>query len=197
VIPSSILGSLPQRDRIVRNTARASSELAASGLGHPTVTLEYPADVTLNGVPFSTIAQRVQANLAQVGINVDLDGVTQSIWLNDYLTGKMAFGLVSRQVDYPDALDALAFMPGELVGVHVDWPAGADPPLEQLAAKARRTVDVATRAALFRQIQLRLNRDGPYFPLIQPAQIFVTTRDVADASFNLVYQIDVTRTKPQ
>jgi len=197
VIPSSILGSLSPRDRIVRDTARAASELAASGLGHPKVSLEYPADVTLNGVPFSTIAQRVQANLAQIGINVELAGVTQSIWLSHYVSGKMAFGLASRQVDYPDALDSLAFMPGELVGVHVGWPTGSDLPLERLAAKARRTVGIPSRAALFREIQLRLNRDGPYFPLIEPAQVFVTTRDVAHASFNLVYQIDVTRTAPR
>ena len=197
VIPSSILGSLSPKDRIVRDTARAASELAASGLGHPKVSLEYPADVTLNGVPFSTIAQRVQANLAQIGIDVELAGVTQSIWLSHYVSGKMAFGLASRQVDYPDALDSLAFMPGELVGVHVGWPAGSDLPLERLAARARRTVGIPSRAALFRDIQLRLNRDGPYFPLIEPAQVFVTTRDVAHASFNLVYQIDVTRTAPR
>ena len=127
VIPSSVLGSLPQQERVRTNSRRAVSELQASGLGSPSVTLEYPSSVTQNGVPFSTIAQKVQENLAQIGIHVDLAGLTPSIWLQRYVSNKMAFGLASRQVDYPDPLDFLAFMPGELVGAHVGWKTGADP----------------------------------------------------------------------
>ena len=197
VIPSSILGSLPQRDRVHTNAEKAVAELEASGLGSPSVTLEYPSTVTQNGVPFSTIAQKVQANLAAVGIHVGLDGVTPSIWLEDYVSNKMAFGLASRQVDYPDPLDFLAFMPGELVGGHVGWNAGADPTIEALAARARRTLGTDARAEIFRRIQLELNRRGPFFPLIQPTQVFVTTRDITGARFNLVYQLDITRTAPR
>jgi peptide/nickel transport system substrate-binding protein len=197
IIPSPILGALPQSARVSRDAARAAFELAASGLGSPVVTLEYPSDVTLNGVPFSTIAQKVQANLADVGIHVNLAGSPLTLWLSRYVTGKMAFGLAARQVDYPDPLNFLAFMPGELVGARVGWPAGADPPLEALAAAARRTVGDTARAGVFRKIQLELNRRGPFFPLVQPAQAFVATADIAGAAFNVVYQVDVTRTAPR
>ena len=152
--------------------------------------------MTQNGVPFSTIAQRVEANLALIGIHVDLDGVTPAIWLQDYVSNRMAFGLAARQVDYPDPLDFLAFMPGELVGAHVGWGAGADPTIEALAATARQTLGTAARAEIFRRLQIELNRDGPFFPLIQPTQVFVTTRDITGARFNLVYQLDITLTAP-
>ncbi len=197
VIPSSILGALPQKDRVHTNTEKAVAELRASGLGSPTVALEYPSDVTQNGVPFSTIAQKVQANLAPIGIHVQLDGVTTSIWLQDYVSNRMAFGLASRQVDYPDPLDFLAFMPGELVGAHVGWKAGADPTIEALAATARRTLATDARAEIFRRVQIELNRDGPFFPLIQPTQVFAATRDIVGARFNFVYQLDITRTAPR
>ena len=66
-----------------------------------------------------------------------------------------------------------------------------------LAARARRTLGTDARAEIFRRIQLELNRHGPFFPLIQPTQVFVTTRDITGARFNLVYQLDITRTAPR
>ena len=32
------------------------------------MTLEYPSDLTINGVPFTTLAQKVQANLQAAGL---------------------------------------------------------------------------------------------------------------------------------
>ena len=43
---------------------------AGVGRRQHSVTLEYPSDLTINGVPFTTLAQRVQSNLQAVGINV-------------------------------------------------------------------------------------------------------------------------------
>ena len=125
---------LPQR-----NLTRARSELAASGVGGQTFTLEYPSDLTINGVAFATLAQRVQANLQDIGIKVELAGAPVGTWLDKYRGGTMAFGLSLWGPDYPDPADYLAFMPGELVGVRVGWPKGGDPALERLAATARVT----------------------------------------------------------
>src|SRR5437763_1011554 len=74
IIPSMFLGSLPQKDKVVRDLTKAKAALAASGVGGQSVTLEYPSDLTLNGVPFTTLAQKVQANLQAAGINVTLSG---------------------------------------------------------------------------------------------------------------------------
>ena len=82
-------------------------------------------------------------------------------------------------------------MPGELVGTRVGWPKGADPALEALAARARVTTSDRARAPMYRQIQNRLNQTGPYFPLIQPTQVFAATSDLRGAVFNPLYSIDV------
>jgi peptide/nickel transport system substrate-binding protein len=197
IIPNMFVGSLPQANRINQNTTKAKAELAASGVGDSKLTLEFPSDLTINGVPFTTLAQKVQANLQAVGFNVELSGAPVGTWLQKYRDGKMAFGLSLWGPDYPDPADYLAFLPGELVGTRVGWTKGADPAVEALGAKARVTTETKARTTLYRQIQLKLNTDGPYFPLIQPTQVFVATADLRNAVFHPLYQIDVTKVAPR
>jgi peptide/nickel transport system substrate-binding protein len=197
IIPSMFLGALPRKEAMKENLAKARSELAASGVGSRTITLEFPSDLTINGVPFASLAQRVQANLQAAGFHVDLGGATVGTWLQKYRDGKMAFGLSLWGPDYPDPLDYLAFMPGELVGTRAGWPAGSDATLERLAAKARITTASKARQTIYRQIQRRLNAVGPFFPLLQPTQVFVSTKDLKNAVFNAQYQVDVTQVAPK
>jgi peptide/nickel transport system substrate-binding protein len=191
------LGALPRKEAMKQNLAKARSELAASGVGSRTITLEFPSDLTINGVPFGSLAQRVQANLQAAGFHVDLGGATVGTWLQKYRDGKMAFGLSLWGPDYPDPLDYLAFMPGELVGTRAGWPAGSDATLDRLAAKARITTASKARQTIYRQIQRRLNSVGPFFPLLQPTQVFVSTKDLKNAVFNAQYQVDVTQVAPK
>jgi peptide/nickel transport system substrate-binding protein len=195
IIPSMFLGALP-RATVRRDLARARSELAASGVAGQTFQLEYPSDLTINGVAFATLAQRVQANLREAGVTVELSGAPVGTWLDKYRGGTMAFGLSLWGPDYPDPADYLAFMPGELVGLRVGWAKGADPTVERLAARARTTTSDRARAPIYRQIQNRLNQTGPYFPLIQPTQTFAATRDLQGAVFNALYSIDVRAPRP-
>ena len=196
IIPSMFLGSLPAGSGVSRNLNRARTELAASGVGDQTFTVEYPSDLTINGVAFATLAQRVQANLQDIGLKVELAGAPVGTWLDKYRNGTMAFGLSLWGPDYPDPADYLAFMPGELVGTRVGWPKGSDQALERLAARARVTTSDAARAPIYRQIQQRLNQTGPYFPLIQPTQVFASTKDLRGAVFNPLYSIDVRLARP-
>jgi peptide/nickel transport system substrate-binding protein len=197
IIPSMFLGSLPRREAIKQNLTRARTALQASGVGNRTITLEFPSDLTINGVPFASLAQRVQANLQAVGFHVELAGATVGTWLQKYRDGKMAFGLSLWGPDYPDPLDYLAFMPGELVGTRAGWPAGSDATIERLAARARVTTTTKARQTIYRQIQRRLNAIGPFVPILQPVQVFVSTRDLKGAVFNAQYQVDVTQVSPR
>src|SRR5207248_7797297 len=52
MIPSMFLGALKQSDDLKQDVSKAKSALAASGVGSQTITLEYPSDLTINGVPF-------------------------------------------------------------------------------------------------------------------------------------------------
>ena len=197
LIPSMFLGALPAKDAVKEDVARAKTALAASGQSSQSVTLEYPSDLTINGVPFTTLAQKVQANLQSIGINVQLSGSPTSTWLTSYRSGKMAFGLSLWGPDYPDPADYLAFAPGQLVGLRAGWPTGSSPAIEKTAASAAVATDPTKRKALFQQFQQQLNTSGPYFPLMQPTQVFVATSDLKNAVYNAVYSVDVTKVAPK
>lgn len=197
IIPSMFLGALPQKAAIKQDVAKAKAQLAQSGLGNQKITIEYPSNFTINGVLFDSLAQRVQANLQAIGINVELAGAPVGTWLQRYRDGKMPFGLSLWGPDYPDPSDYLAFLPGELVGTRAGWPAGSEPTVEKLGSKVRVTTNDAEREKLYQLIQLRLNAYGPFFPLLQPTQVFVSTNDLTNAKFNAVYSIDVTQVKPK
>jgi peptide/nickel transport system substrate-binding protein len=99
--------------------------------------------------------------------------------------------------DYADPADYLVFTPGKLIALHVGWPTGSDPTIERLAQRAAVATAPSVRKALYRRIQRELNARGPFVPLIQPTQVFVTTRDTAGAVFSGAYDVDVTQVFPK
>ena len=58
------------------------------------------------------------------------------------------------------------------------------------------TTAPAARAVVYRSIQRLLNQSGPFFPLIQPTQVFVSTKDLRGAVYNSVYTVDVSQVSP-
>ncbi len=191
VVPSMFLGALPASAAVKRDLTKAKAELAASGIKNPTVNLGFPSDFTLNGISFSTLAQKVQANLTEVGIKVNLTGSPISVSLAEYRAGKEQLGLWLWGPDYPDPNDYLVFLPGQLVGLRAGWAKGADPSLESLGTQAGSTVDNSTRGQLFQQIQTQLNTDGPFFPLIQPGQVVAASSNLSGADYNPTWTLDV------
>jgi peptide/nickel transport system substrate-binding protein len=197
LIPSMFLGALPQSARIKQDLTKAKAALAASGDASQSIALDYPSDLTINGVPFTSLAQKVQASLNAAGFNITLSGSPTTTWLTAYRSGKMAFGLSLWGPDYPDPADYLTFTPGNLVGLRAGWAKGADPTIEALSAKALITTAPAARKAVYQKIQTLLNQSGPYFPLIQPTQVFVSTKDLSGAVYNAEYDVDVSQITPK
>jgi peptide/nickel transport system substrate-binding protein len=191
IIPSMFLGSLPAGQAPVYDLAKAKAALAASGLGNPTVTMSYPSDLAVNGISFGDLAARVQQDLAQVGITVKLQGQSTQVALAGYRAGTEQMGLWYWGPDYPDPSDYLNFMPNELVGLRAGWVKGSDPSLEALAAKAAVTTQDAARKALYQQIQESMNANGPFMPLIQPAQLVVGASSVKDLQSNAVWLVNL------
>jgi peptide/nickel transport system substrate-binding protein len=188
MIPSMFLGSLPQKDAIQQNLTKAKAALAASGVGNQQVTLEYPSDLTINGVPFTTMEQKVQANLQAAGFNVTLSGSPTSNWLTKYRDGKMAFGLAvgtglsgSRR---------LSFHAGAARRNPSGWRRRP-----RSGTRLRALVPRACGARRSTSRSERLNQRG-FFPLMQPTQVFVATSDLKNAVYNATYSVDVTAVSP-
>ncbi|MFK4102504.1 ABC transporter substrate-binding protein [Streptomyces sp. NPDC019531] len=191
VIPSTFVGALPAARATSRDLAGAKAALAASGLKNPSVTLGYPSDLTVDGLSLQTIAERLQAQLKEVGITVNLAPAPTTTELDKYRGGKEEAGLWYWGPDYPDPSDYLVFLPGNLVGLRAGWKAGADPELTALGEKAATTIGNDARKALYEQIQTKLNASGPFVPLLQPSRHTVTAASVTGITYNPVWTIDV------
>ncbi|WP_433238067.1 ABC transporter substrate-binding protein [Streptosporangium sp. CA-135522] len=191
VIPSMLLGALPPDQAPKRDVEGAKAALKESGVTDPTVKLEYPSELTVNGLSFQPLAERVQANLKEVGINVELAPAPITTALDNYRNGKEELGLWYWGPDYPDPSDYLAFLPGKLVGLRAGWKAGADKELEAAGEKAATAIGDEARKQAYVDVQTKLNASGPFIPLIQPSQNIVTAKSVTGLEFHPVWTVDV------
>jgi peptide/nickel transport system substrate-binding protein len=191
IIPTMFLGSLAAGTGVKRDVARAKAALVKSGITNPTVKLSYPSDIQVNGLNFGDLAARVQANLKEVGITVTLTPASVQTALDTYRGGKEEMGLWEWGPDYPDPGDYLNFLPGQVVGKRANWLAGQSPALEALGTKAAATIDDATRATQYTDIQKMMNSSGPIMPLIQPAQILVAANSVKNVKANALWLVDL------
>ncbi len=145
-----------------------------------------------NGLAFGPLAERIEANLDEVGIKVELVPGPMATTLENYRAGKEQMGLWLWNPDYPDPQDYLVFGPGQLVGLRAGWAEGAAPDIEAVAQQAATTVDDAERAPLYEQFQQQLNESGPFFPLFQPEAAVVSVTDrVTGAEFHPTLTLDV------
>ena len=188
VVPTQFLGALPQSQAVKRDVTKAKSELQASGVSNPTIDLDYTISSTgLN----DSLAAKIKANLADVGITVNLNGQPSSIATPNYRGAKYRLGLAGWAPDYPDPNDYLAFLPGQLVGKRAGWLTGAAPDIETLGAQAGSTPDNATRGQLYQQLQTLLNQESPMLPLIQPGQSVVGTKNLTNVIYSPVWYLDL------
>ncbi|GAA2902579.1 ABC transporter substrate-binding protein [Streptosporangium fragile] len=191
VIPSMILGALPPEAGAKRDVEGAKAALKESGVSDPTVKLEYPSELTVNGLSFQSLAERIQANLKEVGITVELAPAPVTTALDNYRNGKEEMGLWYWGPDYPDPSDYLAFLPGKLVGLRAGWKTGADKELEAAGDKAAATIGDDARKQAYADVQTKLNTSGPFVPLIQPSQNIVTAASVTNLEYHPVWTVDV------
>ena len=191
VIPQGIAGWLPPKDAAPTNIQKAKQEVAASGISDPSITLSYPSGLTVAGVEFSTVSQIVQADLAKVGITVQIQGLPVNTFLTQYEAGKLAMNQVYWFINYPDPSNADSFAPGGAYSTRLNWNAGANPAITKVVNKASRTINASAKAKLWQKFQNMLNKSGPYIPEFQPAEAVVASANLTHVALNSVWTMDV------
>lgn len=195
VIPAAFVGGLKASEAAKHDAAAAAASLKASGYNGETIKLNYPNDVTLNGVDFNSLAQRVQAQLKAAGINVELAPAPVATELDAYRGGKEQIGLWYWGADYPDPSDYLVFGPGGLVGKRANYLENSDATVKAAMDKAAVATGDA-RAAAYQDFQKALAASGPFVPLLQPAVNIANDAKVSGVDVNPVWEIDVAELKP-
>lgn len=159
-------------DRAVQRdleTARALMEAAGYPDGFD-IELSYP-DFTFGGINMSTNAQKVQADLAEIGINVSLRPGEVQVSLEEYRNGQQGFAYWFWGPDVLDPIDFLSFLPGGKVAEErTNWTTDmVDPEIMDLINRARVEADEETRLALFGELQDFAQESGAYAPFLVPS----------------------------
>jgi peptide/nickel transport system substrate-binding protein len=193
VIPNDLPGALDPREAVKTDKNKAKALLKDAGLSEAKGRLMFASDATSYGIQYSLLAQKIQSDLASVGITIDLDGLPGTIELGQYRGGKAPALFGGYAADYPDATDFLVYLPGQLVGKRMNWPANASPAAQELAQwgdQATQEADPRTRVALLQKVQRRLLDIGPYAPLFTPALPFGFRSDLRGVTYNSVWEVD-------
>lgn len=193
ILPDMLFGALPDDECVTRDLDRAIEAFERSGVGDTPVELEYPSDFSANGLTFGPLAERVQANLAEVGINLELAPTPIATALDNYREGVEEMGLWLWNAGYPEPSYYLAFNPGELVGLRAGWAAGEADRVNELGNSASQIVDDTERGEAYQEWERALAEQGPYLPLIQPSTSLVADPIVTNVEFHPTYIVDIGR----
>lgn len=168
IMPVDWAYALDPNSAAKRDVAAAKAKLAEAGLANGfSVDLEY-ADFSSGGVSISTLAQKVQADLAEVGITANLVPGDIGPALEKYRAGQAAFGLWLWGPDFVDPIDRIAFTPGGNVGLRANWTEDkASAGLNDAVKKAKVVTADADRNAAFTEIQQIMLDESPFVFLVQ------------------------------
>jgi peptide/nickel transport system substrate-binding protein len=161
-------GAYGQEQAVERDLETARQLLADAG--YPDgfeIELSYP-DFTFGGINLGTNAQKIQADLAEIGITVNLRPGEVQVSLEEYRNGEQGFAYWFWGPDILDPIDFLSFLPGGKVAEErTNW---SDAPEEilDLIAQARIESNTDVRLEIFAQLQDYAQESGAYAPFSVP-----------------------------
>lgn len=186
-------GALGPDEALKRDVEKAKALLAEAGYPDGfAVTLSYP-DFSFQGVNMNTNAQKIQADLAEVGITVSLNPGEIQVSLEEYRNGRQGFGYWFWGPDKLDPVDFLAFLPGGKVATErARWlPENADPELLALIEQAKAESDPDARLDLYRQLQEYAQQTSTFAPFNQPDIQTALAADITGYIWHPQWLLDV------
>ena len=176
-----------------RDLDKARELLAEAGYADGLeMNLEYP-DWALGGVSFSTNAQKIQADLAEAGINVTLAPGELQVELEKYRSGLHSVGYWLWGPDILDPIDFTSFLPGGKVATERNnWQLEDVPEdIQALIARARTASDPDERMEVYTALQEFNQQHGPFAPFVVPEQPSAYLANLEGYMFHPHWTLDV------
>lgn len=192
IIAPMIPGALDVSEAPKTDVAAAKAALAASGYKGEEVEFHVANDMVVRGVSLLTIAEAIQAQLKELGINLKLNPQPVTTALGPYRAGEQGMALWYVQPSQPHNFETLNYLPDDQMGKRAGWPAGAAPDIEALGEEIRNASD-AERVELFGEFQVLMNEEGPYIQLFLPPTTIVTTDNVTGLTMLPSGDFDITQ----
>lgn len=188
-----LAGAFQQDRAMSRDLERSMALLAEAGFPDGfDIELKYP-DWNAFGIDMNINAQKIQADLAEVGINVTLVPGELGIALEEYRNGEAGFGYWLWGPDINDPVDVLAFVPGGKVATERLRFTEERAPAEilELRDAVKRETDAVRRAELFEQIQVWLQESGNFAPFLYPSTQTAHRSDIVGYNWHPQWVMDV------
>lgn len=182
VIPDGLLGANPEQI-FKRDVEKAKSLLQEAGVGPFTVDLLTPTG-NMGIVPLGDLDAKLQADLAEIGVTLNIQQQQESELLATYRASKGPIILERWGPDYPDPnTNASPF--GDItagsIAKRVNW---EDKQSIDMVAKAKLESDSAKRVAEYKDLTDYIAHNGPYAILFQPKQLFAVRSNVTGFAWN-------------
>jgi peptide/nickel transport system substrate-binding protein len=192
ILPLGFLGAYGTDHSLTRDLDTAKSLLAEAGYPNGfNVDLQYPTNFSWSGVNLDLVAQKVQSDLGDAGINVTLKPGELNTELANYRAGTEGLGFWFWGADYFDSNDYLAFLPEGIVGKRASWTnANSEPVIQQLRDQINVETDTNRRALLWQQVQDYLQESGPWAALLQPGVYVATRANISNYVFNASWRVN-------
>ena len=172
IIPPSFPGARPTSEAVKTDKQRARALLQQANLTNLEGTFFYSSTYAGFGLDLAVLAQKIQQDLAAIGIKLKIVDEPYVTEVTQYRQGKLPMGIGGWLADYMDQSDYLVFLPGRTVGKRLQWFVDSSPEAREIAKLGEQTeteVDPAKVIGLYQQLDRRLSEQGPYIPLYQPA----------------------------
>jgi peptide/nickel transport system substrate-binding protein len=192
-IPPSFPGARPRGEAAKTDRERARALLKEANLGDVEGTFIYSSTYASFGVDTSILSQKIQHDLAAVGIRVRLVDLPYAVQVQQYRDGKIPMGLGGWLADYMDMSDYLVFLPGRTVGKRLQWFPDSSPEAQEIVKLGQRTETEVNRAkaiALYQELDRRISDAGPYIPLYQPAVPYAFRSNVKGVTYTTGWYVD-------
>lgn len=162
-MPASIFGYTPDAKVIPYDVEMAKKLLAESGVELPIKTTISYRDVVRGYLPQpGVVAQDLQAQLKEIGIELEINVVESGAFLDGASKGEYPMFMLGWGADYPDATNFLDYHFGE--GANDSFGA-KDPKLTELLKQAAQLSDADARLKLYKQANDEIADFVPMVPI--------------------------------
>jgi peptide/nickel transport system substrate-binding protein len=172
IIPAGFLGHTGQNP-FQQDLAKAQEFLTQAGVAEGTeIEFLVPTGLAPGGIEFSTLAAKIQNDVQQIGLTLNIQQVEVSELLNIYRAQEGQLVFIYWGPDFPDP-DGNVTPFTNFEAQSIAWRNAWDnPEIAQLGKDAAIEQDPERRAELYQQLVERVMHEGPYIMLYQPTQIF-------------------------
>ncbi|WP_101910155.1 ABC transporter substrate-binding protein [Marasmitruncus massiliensis] len=174
------------RDSGSRDLEKAKALMAEAGYADGFDITLTCANNNSEGLEWSTIAQKVKQDLAEININVNIETLEATLVYEKMRDASMPLYVMFWSPDYYDINNQFAFLPGTgedgtAYGNRTKWELTAEnQPLWNLANKIQTETDPDKRAQYSEELQKLFDQDNPFAFLLQHPKTFAYNSNTLD-----------------